>query len=109
MRDLRFHPMGLKVPATAPFSRVIGQTALNDGCWHQIAAVYDSRTLAVYLDGRLDGAERASGLLVVDAEGVTLGQSKVYWTTWRDLMRDVRIYDRGFSKEEVAELYEATK
>ena len=104
-----FECQGLAVPATAPYSRVVGETSVNDGRWHQIGAVYDSRTLAVYLDGRLDGAERASGLLWSAPEGVTLGQSNVYWTTWPDLMREVRIYDRAFSKEEVAELYEATR
>jgi len=104
-----FECQGLQVPATAPFSRVIGQMALNHGRWHQIAAVYDSRTLAVHLDGRLDGTQEASGLLLVDARGVALGWSEAYETSWRGLMREVRIYDRAFSHEEVAELYDATK
>jgi len=104
-----FECQGLAVPAVAPYSRVIGRTSVNDGRWHQIAAVYDCRTLAVFLDGLLDGVEEASGLLLVDPADVTLGQSGEYRATWGDLMRDVRIYNRAFSKEEVAEMYEASK
>jgi hypothetical protein len=104
-----FECHGLNVPATAPVSRVIGKTSLDDGRWHQIAGVYDSQTLAVYVDGRLEGAETASGLLLLDSESITLGQGNDWVATWRGLMRDVRVYDRALSAEEITRLYEETK
>lgn len=104
-----FECQGLDVPGVAPCSYVIGKTSLNDSRWHQIAGVYDSRALTVYVDGRLDGTEGASGLLLVDDESVALGKGMWYVATWRELMRDVRIYDCALSAQEIAELYEATK
>ncbi len=104
-----FECHGLNVPATAPVSHVVGKTSLDDGRWHQIAGVYDSQALAVYVDGRLDGTEAASGLLLLDSEGVALGQGNDWVATWQDLMRDVRVYDRALDAEEIADLYEATK
>ena len=106
---MSFECQGLAVPAAAPYSGVVGKTSVNDGRWHQIAGVYDGLTLAVYLDGRLDGEEKASGLLLIDDADVTLGQSEGYRVTWADLMREVRIYDRALGKEEIAELYEASR
>lgn len=106
---LVFDCQGLDVPGAAPSSRLMGKTSLEDDHWHQIAAVYDSQALAVYLDGRLDAMEAASGMLLIDASDIALGQGIDYVTGWQGLMRDVRIYDRAMDAEEIAEVYHATK
>lgn len=106
---LIFDCQGLDVPGAAPSSRSIGKTSLDDNRWHQIAAVYDSHALTLYVDGQLDATEAASGLLLLDGDGIVLGQGIDYVTGWQDLMRDVRIYDRALDAEEIIELYEATR
>jgi WD40 repeat protein/tRNA A-37 threonylcarbamoyl transferase component Bud32 len=100
---------GLNVPASAPRSRVIGKTPLNDGRWHQLAGVYDGQALSLYLDGKLDATVEASGSLIVCNQGITLSKGVWYLDTWRGLIRDARVYDRALSEEEVGELHDATK
>ncbi len=98
---------GLTVPASAPDSRVIGRVSLNDGRWHHLVGVYDSRTLSLYVDGALDVSADASGSLLVSEQGITLSQGVWYYSHWRGLIREGRIYNRALSKEEIAQLYKA--
>jgi len=104
-----FECAALSVSASALRSCVMGKTPLNDGHWHQLAGVYDGQTLSLYVDGRLDAGVEASGSLIMCNEGIVLSKGVWHLTSWRGLMRDVRVYDRALSEKEVAELHDVTK
>jgi hypothetical protein len=78
-----------------------------DGQWHHVAACYNGKRLALYLDGEEQDAVTASGLLALNNVPVTLGDNGAsrgrLFSGW---MNDVRLYDRGLSADEIKLLVE---
>lgn len=89
-------------------------TAVDDGRWHHIAAVWiDSTSLTVYLDGVQKSQDTSVGTQVVSSPlSVTLGNSSGGGSTsnWNGDIDDVRIYpSRALSAAEIAALYQASR
>jgi hypothetical protein len=84
-------------------SFLIGSANINDNQWHHIAAVYDGTKMCLYVDGKLDASQTASGSLNVSATNVYIGGGPSQ--SFNGLIDDVRIYDRAISKDELEMLY----
>lgn len=104
-----FECLGLDVPASSPHCEVAGKTSLDDNRWHHLVGVYDGRALALYLDGSLDATTDASGSIIVQPQGVSLGKGVWNCHPWQGFIREARIYDRALRADEIACLYEETK
>jgi hypothetical protein len=76
--------------------------AINDGQWHHVAVTYDGKRMALCLDGTEEASVKTTGSLVVNNVPVTLGENDaVPGKPFDGWMRDVRLYNRGLSAEEV--------
>jgi serine/threonine protein kinase/tetratricopeptide (TPR) repeat protein len=93
------------------FSGIAGDSPIETDRWHHIAAVFDGKTLCLYLDGREDAVELASGnMRVLPEKPLCIGSYPgELWDCWKGVVDDVRIYRRALNAEEVASLYEQTK
>jgi len=91
-------------------SRVVAQTALNDGEWHHIAATNDEGAsideITFYVDGQLDGQSGVGGTGVLNTASTTvvLGNSGHAPATYGfdGAMDEVRLYDRVLTADEIA-------
>lgn len=92
-------------------SGIAGDSPIAIDRWHHAAAVFDGDTLYLYLDGRQDTVEPASGNMRILPEAPLRigGRPAGEWDCWKGLIGDVRIYRRALNAEEVAGLYEQTK
>ena len=80
-----------------------GTIDANDGQWHHVAGVYDGQKICLYIDGRLDVSQPASGRIRLDDRAVLIGDnSQKPGRCWNGLIDDVRIYSYGMTPEEVA-------
>lgn len=93
------------------YSGIEGGSTIGTNRWHHVAAVFDGKTLYLYLDGCQDAVEPTSGdMRVYPEEPLHIGGNPgEEWDCWRGLIADVRIYRRALSAEDVASLYEQTK
>lgn len=77
----------------------------NDGQWHHVAASYDGKRIALYVDGTEEDSVAASGLVAINNLPVTLGDNGAsrgrLFNGW---MNDVRLYDRGLTADEIKTL-----
>ncbi len=86
--------------------RVVCKRSLEDDQWHHIAAAYDGKQIALYVDGERADAVIASGELALNNIPLSVGENA--GTRGRHLgglLDDVRLYDRGLSAEEVKALF----
>ncbi|MBM3499857.1 MAG: hypothetical protein FJX74_14445, partial [Armatimonadetes bacterium] len=85
-----------------------GTVPVNDGRWHHVAQVVDSRTIALYVDGRLDLSAPLQGELGVSGAPLCLGSRTADDGTWRfrGLLDEVCVFDRALGPAELATLYE---
>jgi hypothetical protein len=84
-------------------SFLFGSANINDNQWHHIVAVYDGAQMRLYVDGKLDASQTASGSLNVSSANVYIGGSPSQ--SFNGLIDDVRIYDRALSDHEIDVLY----
>jgi serine/threonine protein kinase/tetratricopeptide (TPR) repeat protein len=88
-------------------SGVLGKMAVNDGCWHHIAGVYDGRTATLYIDGRRDVSAGTSGRIATNSFNVWIGSnSQRSERALTGRIDDVRIYSYALTPEQVRNLYE---
>ena len=86
---------------------VHGSANVNDGQWHHVAGLYDGAELRLYVDGRLDVAETASGSINVNGYPVIVGaNAEQPGRAWNGLIDDVRIYNYALSAAEIQALVE---
>ena len=91
-------------PGAYPFTPY-SPTALNDGEWHQIVAVFDgtANVASLYIDGGIaasvSGASTQSNTTDFLIGGTTAGP------TFNGLIDDVRIYDNALTAGDVRALY----
>ncbi len=105
---LQFACTGLTVEA-AQYSDVIGNVKVNDGKWHHAAGVYDGVRISLYIDGKLDNYEDASGQINANDHPVLIGENAgSEGREWNGLIDDVRIYNRGLAEEEIKKLFDIT-
>jgi hypothetical protein len=87
---------------------VTSKRKVNDGQWHHVAATYNGKRLALYVDGAEDGALKASGAVAVNNVPLTLGENDANrFQLFNGWMRDARLYTRGLSAEEVQTVYQS--
>jgi hypothetical protein len=84
-----------------------GATAVNNGAWHFICGLRtSSTTMAVYVDGVLDGSPgtNANPGSLTASDGIKIGASAS--TNWFvGSIKDVRLYMRALSAAEIAAMY----
>ncbi|MBQ3343214.1 MAG: hypothetical protein IJG84_15050 [Kiritimatiellae bacterium] len=84
---------------------VVSRTPLAEGKWTRMAAVYDLRTLSLYVDGRREGEARSAPVREHEWETHVILGAKCSWV-WNPVdnfkgdVRDVRIYGRNLSPSE---------
>ena len=97
-----------------PWGHLGGVANVNDGQWHHIVGVYDSREISLFVDGRLDVSEKATGHIVVNQSPVYIGSNAAYNRAspyggdWNGLLDDVRIYSYALRADEIEKLYRDT-
>jgi hypothetical protein len=92
-------------------STAVGSTEnVNDGAWHQLAAVYHSggTSMSYYVDGVLAATGSGNPILANDAPFL-VGGVDLFGTlagTYTGLISDVRVYDNALSAGDVNSIYE---
>ena len=78
--------------------RIVEFAGLTEGCWHHLALTADGQTLAAYVDG-IRASSTPAGPVMASAEPLLVGRG------CRGVaVRDIRIYARALSTDEVATL-----
>jgi len=81
-------------------------TIANDE-WHHIAATYNGSEMCFYIDGQLNNSVSASGQIATNSTPVWIGnseQSEAGDVLEGGRLKDVRIYNKGLSASEIAEI-----
>jgi tetratricopeptide (TPR) repeat protein len=85
---------------------VRGNTNVNDGRWHHIAAAFDGAEACLYVDGELDGRLPATTPFNCDSFDVCIGENaERTGRYWKGIIDDVLILDHALSAEEVKNLH----
>lgn len=81
--------------------------ALTVGQWHHVAGTYDGTTIRLYMDGQLVSETEQSGVNFGGNDTVIIGARQATTTSlyWYGQIMDARVYDRGLSSAEVADIY----
>ena len=69
--------------------------------WTHLAATYDGRTLRMFVNGVLVGAEPMSGALITSGNVLSIGGSVVWGGHFEGLIDEVRIYNRALAPGEI--------
>jgi hypothetical protein len=78
---------------------------LSAGTWYHVAATYDGTNQKIYVNGRLEIAEPASGRIFPTTNDLAIGRTAFSGGRYFDgKVDDVRIYDRALSYAEVQSL-----
>jgi len=90
---------------------VCGNINVNNGEWHHVVGTYDGERLALYIDGKLDNSELASGKIALNNQPIYIGHEpdSPKWSPdkyWNGLIDDVRIYSYALSEAEIKALYQ---
>ena len=86
-----------------------GKTRVDDGAWHHVAMVVDGKTVALYVDGRLDGSRPFVGAPKPITAHFTLGGRGEATSSgaFAGSMDEVEILPRPASADEIARMAEA--
>ena len=94
---------------TTPSSEIYGTRNVNDGNWHDVAAVYDGTNLSLYVDGTLDVSRAAGGSIWRNSDPVCIGYIANTGLPgnyhFNGLIDDVSINYRVLSPREIAAHY----
>ncbi|MBN1338895.1 MAG: choice-of-anchor D domain-containing protein, partial [Bacteroidales bacterium] len=83
---------------------LISNTAMNDGKWHHIAAVYNGSVKYLYIDGRLDNMIVTSGNISANNYSVMFGENAQQTGRQFDgKMDEVRIWNTPLDAETIRE------
>jgi tetratricopeptide (TPR) repeat protein len=106
-RNVEEGTLGFACAGLSPQTWVLSTTAVNDGQWHHIVAVYDGSKLRIYTDGKLDSSVNATGTITVNNSPVCIGENLAETGRfWNGLIDDLRIYNYALSADDVKSLYE---
>jgi hypothetical protein len=107
---IEFACSGLKVPGGNQYGSLYGRKNVNDGQWHHVAGVYDGEKMLIYIDGRVDASQTASGPIGPNDHPVYIGENaEMNGRFWNGLIDDVRVYNCGLGQNEVESLYNEGK
>jgi hypothetical protein len=83
-----------------------GFGALEGNRWYHLAATYDGETLRTYTDGApAKTNEEPSGPPDPERFTMKIGRHATYGSHFKGAVRDVRVYDRALSAEEIKALF----
>lgn len=95
---------GLSTPS--PYQ---GNAVLAPDTWYHAAVTYDGSRITIYLNGKVDAAFGAAGLLQPGSRGVTMGRSPDavagYGAPLDGLLDEVAVYGRALGPGEIAAHY----
>jgi WD40 repeat protein/tetratricopeptide (TPR) repeat protein len=93
--------------AGSPHGSLYSTVSVNDKSWHHVVGTYDGRRLSLYIDGRLDASQNASGLMFTNNYPVLIGDNgQKDGRTWAGMIDDVRVYNCALDVNEVKALYQ---
>ncbi|MEX0642954.1 MAG: LamG domain-containing protein [Pirellulales bacterium] len=97
---LTFDVTGLSVTGVDSVSTV------NDGAWHHVVGVYTGSQLQIYIDGVLDNAVAATGVISRNNFNVEIGRNaEQSGREFDGQIHDVRIYSVALSAAQVSQIY----
>ncbi len=84
-----------------------GRTKVDDDRWHHAVGVYDGTRISLYVDGKLDASDAASGQIGTNEAPVLIGENSQRPNRfWHGLIDEVRIYSYALSEPEIVTLYQ---
>jgi hypothetical protein len=108
--NLEFACSGLKIPSGSPYGGLYGEKNVNDGKWHHLAGVYDGEKMILYVDGKEDVSQPASGPISTNDKPVYIGENaEMTGRFWNGLIDDVRVYNCSLGQAEVEAIYNEGK
>ncbi|MCW8131075.1 MAG: LamG domain-containing protein, partial [Planctomycetota bacterium] len=93
---------------TGGATRTVNTSLPSTGNWHHLVGRYNGSTVQLFVDGALAGSVNATGNIQTTNDHLIIGAKRLgapYGDYFRGQIDDVRIYNRGISDAEVAELY----
>ena len=107
---LEFACSGLAIPGGDQWGGLYGNGSVNDGKWHHVAGVYDGRNMYIYVDGKVDSSQPASGPISTNDQPVYIGENaEMTGRFWNGLIDDVRVYNGALGQAEIQALYNEGK
>ncbi|MDP3940909.1 MAG: DUF2341 domain-containing protein [bacterium] len=82
-----------------------GSTNLHDNTWHHVVGTYDGSVMVLYIDGNQVSRRNVTGSVTYNATALHIGTSGAINNYFNGVIDEVRIYNRGLSADEVANLY----
>ncbi|MBN2593512.1 MAG: tetratricopeptide repeat protein [Sedimentisphaerales bacterium] len=108
--SIEFACSGLKIPSDSPYGGLYGAKSVNDGKWHHVAGVYNGEKMILYVDGREDVSQPASGPIGNNDQPVYIGENaEMTGRLWNGLIDDVRVYNYALDQATIAALYNEGK
>lgn len=86
-----------------------GTTAINDGDWHHVVAVYNGTNAIIYVDGEVDATQAYNGgVFSMPTENVLLGAVREGTPTdyFNGLIDEVAIWKKPLDADEILQLYQ---
>jgi len=71
--------------------------------WMHVAGTYDGSSMKLYIDGKLEEEQSASGTMSTNTDPLYIGTRGGY-STWNGDISDVHIYSKAFTDKEIADL-----
>ena len=96
---------GINITGYKEFGGRIDPKKIMDGQWHHVAATYDGNAVRLFLDGNLLTEKKITGTLGASGSnpayiGSYIGTKEIF----EGGIDDVRVYDHGLSKDDIAKL-----
>ena len=86
---------------------VTAPSTIHSGKWYHIAATYDGKEAAVYIDGKKAASAPLQGKLLSCNEPLYFGSSPEISSAEPGLIDEVAIYSRALTENEIAQMYES--
>ncbi|MBI5134472.1 MAG: LamG domain-containing protein [Candidatus Taylorbacteria bacterium] len=86
---------------------IVGTTAYNDGQWHYASCVLDrtANTLAIYVDGALQGKADASVLIGINLDATSVLYFPTPYFDSTLLIDDIHFFNKSLSAREIGRIY----
>jgi hypothetical protein len=108
--SIEFACSGLKIPSGNQYGGLYGEKSVNDGKWHHVAGVYNGEKMILYIDGKEDASQPASGPIGNNDEPVYIGENaEMTGRVWNGLIGDVHVYNYALSEGQITALYNEGK
>jgi hypothetical protein len=99
---LRFR---LKAGSSSTTTLIAGAGEITEGEWTHVTGVYDGSTMRLYQNGVEVGVANQTGAIAASGASVFIGANPPNVArTWDGRIRDVRIYDRALTLDEIEAL-----